>query len=89
MKTILIVFISLHLVIPKDDTIVLKPSDLYGAWETSITMDGKQAKLVKIITPRYFISSIYSESEYLGAMGGTWTLDGSVFTETFELCISK
>ncbi len=82
MKTLILLITSIFITLPKMDN--LGPSHLWGAWETEIEADGKNARVVKIFTPNYFITSVYTSSEFISASGGTWEMKPNVLEETFE-----
>ena len=62
----------------------LGPSHFWGAWETTVEFDGKSSRIVKIYTPKYFITSVYTPDKFISATGGTWNMKPDKLEETLE-----
>ena len=84
MKSLLAIITAVLLLSFTDKKEIMDSANLYGAWETNIDIEGKNARAVKIITPKYSVTSVYTKTEYLAASGVTWELKSGKLMETFE-----
>jgi len=64
----------------------LSAQSLIGAWEATMTQEGKELRNVVIIAEGYQVATFFDAETgaFVSTNGGTWALDGTTLSETVE-----
>jgi len=64
----------------------IQASELLGAWESTITMNNQEVKVVQIMADGFLSAAFYTSepNEFIGTMGGKWSLVADTLISSYE-----